>query len=271
MPELPEVETIVSELESKITGKELKRFLVKSKKIDRAVNKLEGKRIISVSRRAKIIRVAFEDGLNALIHLKMTGRLFFTKKRERVVTTPYVRAVMSFKDGSTLVFEDVRTFGYIKMVSDKEAARVLAPLGPEPLERSFTLKSLRSILSRFSASRIKPLLLDQTRIAGIGNIYADEILFRARIHPLTRAGSIGEDRAELLHKSIKQILRKAIRLKGSSIESYLTTDGSKGRYDRVRYVYWREGKPCPNRCGGKVKKIKVGGRGTHFCPECQVL
>ncbi len=244
MPELPEVETIRRQLSRKIVGKEL-----------------DGKKITGVRRRAKILIIDFNDGSSLLFHLKLTGQLIFNGS-----PSAYTRQVFYFKDGSRLVFNDARKFGWWKIVKDTSA--IEKKFGPEALEVS--LEEFKNNLKRHPLSKIKTLLMNQEFIAGIGNIYSDEILFASRVHPLRRAGSLKPGEIKSIHQNIKRILREAIKRHGSSVQYYLDASGDKGDFARYHKVYQREGEKC-FRCPSLVKRIKMGGRSAHFCPACQKL
>jgi len=244
MPELPEVETIRRELEKEIIGKRLK-----------------GVKIIGVRRRAKILMIDLANGSSLVFHLKLTGQLLFNSKPGKES-----RAIFKFDDGTNLVFNDTRKFGWWKMV--KGTSPIEEKFGPEPLDKNFTLKKFEKILSQKGRAKIKPLLMDQNFIAGIGNIYSDEILFEAGINPLRRVEGLKFDEIERIFKAIKKILKRAIRYRGSSVEYYLDAYGQKGNYVKYHKVYHQ--KKC-FRCGTKIEKIKLGGRSAHFCPKCQKL
>lgn len=244
MPELPEVETIRRQLSRKIVGK-----------------KLGKKQIGGLRRRGKVLIIDFLDGSSLLFHLKLTGQLIFNAK-----PSPYTRKVFNFSDGSRLVFNDARKFGWWKKV--KETKTLEKQFGPEVLEIDF--KSFKELLQMRPKAKIKPLLMDQKFIAGIGNIYADEILFASRLHPLRQAGSLKDREIKWLFQNMKKILRDAIRQGGSSVEYYVDACGKKGDYVKYHKVYQKEGKPCPRKDGGTIQRLKIGGRSAHFCPKCQI-
>ena len=243
MPELPEVETIRRQLEGKIIGK-----------------KLEGKKIAKVRRRAKILMLDFTDGSSLAFHLKLTGQLIFNGQPSR-----YTRKVFNFDDGSRLIFNDARKFGWVKKL--KETKTLEEKFGPEAPD--IKLNTFFELLRRRPNAKIKTLLMDQKFIAGIGNIYSDEILFAAKVHPLRRAKTLSEKEVKKIFQNIKKILKEAIRHHGSSVESYLDACGKKGDFVKYHKVYQREGKKC-GRCGGIIKRIKIGGRSAHFCEKCQI-
>lgn len=244
MPELPEVETIRLQLRGKIVGK-----------------KLEGKKIIDLRRRAKILIFDFVDGSSMLIHLKLTGQLIFNGK-----ILPYTRKVFHFDDGTKLVFNDVRKFGWWKKV--KNSKPIEDSFGPESLDIS--LASLKDIFKKKPNSKIKLLLMDQKAIAGIGNIYSDEILFASRVHPLRLVKTLKEEEIKRIHQNIKKILKKAIKRQGSSVEHYVDARGKKGSYAKEHKVYQKEGQKCFS-CGSIIKRIKLSGRSVRFCPVCQPI
>ncbi len=240
MPELPEVETIRRQLSQKIVGKSLNR-----------------KKIAGVRRRAKILIIDFEDGSSLLFHLKLTGQLIFNGEPSR-----YTRKVFKFTDGSRLIFNDLRKFGWYRMV--KKSEPIEKKFGPEPLKMD--LKTFKSLLNKRPRSKIKPLLMDQKFIAGIGNIYSDEILFVSKVRPTRLVKSLRNAEINKIFQNIKKILKAAIKAKGSSVEHYLDACGQKGNYVKYHKVYHR--KKCSS-CGGQIKKIKISGRSAHFCPKCQ--
>ena len=244
MPELPEVETIRRQLSQKIVGK-----------------KLDGKKIIKVRRRAKILIIDFNDGSSLLFHLKLTGQLIFNGQSSK-----YTRQVFKFSDGSQLVFNDVRKFGWWKKVKDTK--KIEKAFGPEALEVDF--KTFKANLERRPKAKIKPLLMDQKFIAGIGNIYSDEILFGARVHPLRQVKTLKDKEIQQIHQNIKKILQKAIQYRGTTEQYYRDAYGKEGDYYNHLKVYQKEGEKCP-RCGTIIKRAKIGGRSSHFCPKCQPI
>ncbi|TSC75941.1 MAG: formamidopyrimidine-DNA glycosylase [Parcubacteria group bacterium Gr01-1014_30] len=241
MPELPEVETIKRQLARKIIGKQLK-----------------GQKIISVRRRGKLLIIDFQNGSSLVFHLKMTGQLILNGAR-----ASHTRRIFRLSDGSQLVFNDVRKFGWWKRL--KKAEKELGALGPEPLE--LNLKSFKDILGRHPRSRIKSLLMDQKAIAGIGNIYSDEILYKARVRPLRWIESLKRDEFLRIFESMKKILKAAIRHHGSSARNYRDLFGKEGGYLKYHKVYQK--KECA-RCGSKLKRVKLNGRSAHYCENCQI-
>jgi formamidopyrimidine-DNA glycosylase len=271
MPELPEVETVVADLKSAgLVGRTIRRVVVRWPKtvahpaVGLFARRLRGRQIKAVSRRAKFIRFALSDGSTLLAHLRMTGQFHFAPSRE--LPDPHDRLVLTLDDGRELRFRDTRKFGRWHLVSDPAA--VIGHLGPEPLEARFRQTDFdRRLAGRMR--RLKPLLLDQRILAGIGNIYADEALWAARLHPLRRAATLSADERRTLYGAIRRVLRQAIAHAGTSLG-----DG-KGNFRRGRYqnrlrVYGRAGAPCP-RCRAPIARLVVGQRATHICPRCQRL
>jgi formamidopyrimidine-DNA glycosylase len=226
MPELPEVETIRRQLQGQIVGK-----------------KLEGRKITGVRRRAKLLIIDFADGGSLVFHLKLTGQLIFNGQPSR-----HTRKVFNFDDGSRLIFNDMRKFGWWKEL--KETKTLEDKFGPEALDVKF--KTFWELLRRRPKAKIKSLLMDQKFIAGIGNIYSDEILFAAKVRPMRPAGTLSEKEAKNIFINIRKILKKAIKYHGSSVENYLDARGKKGTFVRFLKVYQKETKSC-GRCGGIVK------------------
>lgn len=283
MPELPEVETIARQLRERVVGRTIRHFrsewhrLTEPEPADLFARRLAGRRITGVRRRGKFVVLALDGEEALIVSLRMTGQLLFHDKE--VEAHPYRRAHIAFADGTALEFADTRKFGRMAIVdaatldgTAERRRRVGEPLhrylGVEPLSRSFTLRWSREALRARSRAAIKPLLLDQTFIAGIGNIYAIEALWRARIHPLRAAGSLRADEVERLHEALRWVLRKGIRFGGASRRDYRDARGKKGRMQQEFTVYGRAGEPCP-RCGAEIVRTVVGGRGTFLCPRCQ--
>ncbi len=271
MPELPEVETIARGLVPRLRGRvvasvELLHRPLLRRAGPRALAALRGRRILGVRRRGKMLLIELEGGRTLVFHLKMTGRFLLTPAAEP--RDNHTRLVLRFKDGrDDLRFHDVRKFGFLLCVEGDPSCdcRELAALGPEPLEIGFP--DFAALLKRRKA-RIKALLLDQTALAGIGNIYADEMLFDARIHPRKPAASLSRPAVERLYVSMRKILAEAIADGGSTLQDFRDAEGREGHYQESHMVYGRAGEPCPS-CGAIVRRIIVAGRSTHFCPRCQ--
>lgn len=283
MPELPEVENIALGLRPALVGKRVARVWVGVPLVIRDpyrrrwrafMAELTGRRIASVTRRAKRLILATEGGMGLVFQLGMTGKFLLTNPEKGVAaaTPKHTRLVLSFHDGTEVLFVDPRRFGRVWCLRDLDAqapdavmeAAGLTPLGPEALDTN--RKTFAALLQ--TGRPIKSLLLDQGRIAGLGNIYADESLWAARIHP-ARAGSslTTAETAALLHE-IKVVLRRAIHAGGTTFSDFRNVYGDMGRFrDRLK-VYGRQGEPCP-RCDTTIQYLRVAGRGTHICPQCQ--
>lgn len=274
MPELPEVETIRRRLEPILAGRRLDQVLILDERLtrpeppDAVAAVLEGDQVLRVGRRGKYVVVELSSGRHLLVHLRMTGS-FRHVAGGSPADGPHRRAVVSLDDGTDVAYHDVRRFGTWTVLEPGEIEGFLAErLGDEPLEERFTARALaRRLAGRRVA--LKAALLDQRLVAGLGNIYVDEALWRARLHPLRPAG--GLDRAEYaaLHRAIRHVLRKGIDRHGATLRDYRDPAGARGGMQDEFSVYGREGEPCP-RCRTPIEKIRVAGRGTWFCPECQL-
>ena len=267
MPELPEVETIRAQLAPRLEGRTLARVEILDPRLTRpydlfeVTEELEGDRVFSVERRGKYLLLRLESGLGLLVHLRMTGSFGFTP-------TSHERAVIELDDGTRLVYRDVRRFGTWLVLEGAELEPYLAGKnGPEPLGSRFTASWLGAQLSRRRAP-LKAVLLDQRVVAGLGNIYADEALWRARIDPLRPASSLSSSDIARLHRAIRTVLRAGIQRQGSTLRDYVTPDGTTGSMQAEFRVYGRDGEPC-RRCHTSIANARVGGRGTWYCPRCQ--
>ena len=274
MPELPEVETVRRRLEPSFAGRRLERVEILDARLTRPHDPLEvaaeltGERVSALDRRGKYLVVRFESGRALLIHLRMTGSLLHVPAGAGAEADPHRRAIVTLDDGSAVVYRDVRRFGTWLLTEPDELEPYLnARLGGEPLAPAFTTKRLGEALANRRAP-VKAVILDQRRLAGVGNIYADEALWRAHVHPLRPAGELGEDELRALHRGIRAALKAGIARQGATLRDYRTPDGSSGRMQHEFKVYGREGEPC-ERCGRPIEKIRAGGRGTWFCPSCQ--
>lgn len=307
MPELPEVQTVVSELNSKLTGLTVKRVVVRAPKlvgvgpetlspkrttqestVKEFVRILSGKKILSVTRRAKLLIFDIEGPWSLFVHLKMTGQFIFedtaqrkktggkyrilNKKSAPFVELPcaYTHVIFYFTNGSILYFNDVRKFGYLKLVKDTEVGTMkeLKEYGPEPLDKAFTFEIWKQAVKRRPRGKIKQVLMDNKIVVGIGNIYSDEILFHAKIQPLRTISSLAEKDLLAIYKHIGPVLRKGIQARGSSVGDFVRTDGTWGTMGKFHFVYGRKGNAC-KRCGALIVSIKFGGRTASFCPSCQ--
>jgi formamidopyrimidine-DNA glycosylase len=286
MPELPEVETIRIGLAKLLPGQVIKdtwhdwpksfpnppadvaRFLVSAE-------------VNAVRRRAKVLMIDLSTAYSLVIHLKMTGQIVFVGKERFGAGHPNeslianlpdksTRVVLDFTDGSKLFFNDQRKFGWMRLLPTNQIPEIdfMKTVGPEPLESDFTADVFIGGLQRRKNSAIKAVLLDQTVLAGIGNIYADESLYVAKIHPETPVYKISKIKLVTLHKSIVDVLKLSIEKGGSTDRNYVNAEGKKGSYIEFAQVFRKEGTPCP-RCGTEIIKIRSAGRGTHLCPKCQ--
>jgi formamidopyrimidine-DNA glycosylase len=273
MPELPEVETVARQLQVELCGRAIEKVTVLwERTVDRPdvpsfQGRLTGAVIVRVGRRGKFITMALNTGQSLLTHLRMTGAFLLLPRNADPGAEDYARVRARLDDGRWLIFADTRKFGRMYLVDNPQ--EVVGDLGPEPLEASFTPERFGEMLAR-RRGRIKPLLLNQSFIAGLGNIYADEALWRAGVHPLRTADSLTREEVNLLHAGIVSLLRQAIGEGGTSLRDnqYRQPDGAGGGYQELLAVYGRDGNPCP-RCGETIERMVVGQRGTHFCPGCQ--
>jgi formamidopyrimidine-DNA glycosylase len=270
MPELPEVETIKTELAPHVIGRSIKGVtllwegIVRQPSVAEFRSRITGQKIVGLARRGKYLLVNLSRGDLLIIHLKMTGALLVGRGSPE--PPRFTRAIIHLDRGVSIFFRDPRKFGLMRLVKDKES--VVGELGPEPLESEFTPGLLQKLLAKRQAP-IKALLCDQNFIAGIGNMYADEALFAAKIHPLRMGASLSTEEIERLHKAIRQVLRAGIGHKGASVENYYRPDGTTGTAHFEFKVAHGRGKNCPN-CGTPIERITVRGRGTYFCPKCQL-
>jgi formamidopyrimidine-DNA glycosylase len=276
VPELPEVETIRARLEPRLTGRIFERVVISDPRLTRpeppevVAGELEGEQVRAVRRRGKYLIVEFESGRHLLIHLRMTGNVQHPASGG-LQADPHRRAVVSLDDGSDVAYRDVRRFGTWELLEPGELEEYFAArrLGREPLERRFTVSALQSAFAGRRAP-VKAALLDQRAAAGVGNIYADEALWRARIHPLRPAGTLTKEELVALRKGVRQALQMGIARQGATLRDYRDPSGARGRMQDTFRVYGRTGQPC-DRCGTPIEKIRAGGRGTWFCPDCQRL
>ena len=268
MPELPEVETVRRRLAPVLEGRRFEHVEIDDPRLTRPEDPLEvaaelvGERVAAVDRRGKYLIVRFESGRALLIHLRMTGSVLSDPPE-----VSHVRAVVDLDDGTRVVYRDVRRFGTWLLLEPGELEPYLAArVGAEPLG-AFTARALGERLAGRRAP-LKGAILDQRTVAGIGNIYADEALWYARLHPLRPAGSLDGDELRRLHRGIRRALDLGISRQGSTLSTYRLPDGSSGTMQREFRAYGRTGEPC-DRCGTPIEKTRVAGRGTWFCPECQ--
>jgi formamidopyrimidine-DNA glycosylase len=265
MPELPEVETIKRDLEKAVLGKKIievcvhNPLVIRQPPADKFKKGIQGTSIKNFLRKAKVLIVELSNGKSLVIHLKMTGQLIYPGEGKKS------RVSFKFSDGKILDFNDQRLFGELRLLDDWHNLKFIKGLGPEPFDLS--VGKFKEMLSK-KKTKIKTLLMDQTFISGIGNLYAAESLFRAGIHPERAASSLSDKEKEALLDSIKAVLFEAIKYGGSSVDNYVRLSGEPGNYVRHHKVYGREGKPCLV-CKTLIKRISLAGRGTYFCPHCQ--
>lgn len=286
MPELPEVETVRVGLARLLPGRVIARIDSDTQKsFPNAPEDISsfavGSKIVDVHRRAKVLIIELSTGYSFVIHLKMTGQLVFRGAEAFGAGHPNdsligelpdrsTRVIFQFVDGSHLYFNDQRKFGWVKIIPTPLIVEMefMKKVGPEPLEDDFTIQAFTARVRKRANTSIKAALLDQTTLAGIGNIYADESLWGAHIHPKTLVKNLSDKQLALLHKEIIFVLKLAIEKGGSTDKNYVNAEGKRGSYIDFARVFRRENMPCP-RCGETIQKTKVAGRGTHTCPKCQ--
>jgi len=267
MPELPEVETIVRSLQKQIVEKKIVRVRVILRRIIKGdaedfINLVSGTIIQKVWRRGKMLVIDLSKGKSILIHLKLSGQLVWILANAPIVK--HTHLILELSGGYQLRYLDVRQFGYL-CLTDASLVGELTPSGADPLEIS---KDEFNKLIQSRKTRLKPFLLNQSFIAGIGNIYADEILHKAGIHPCQHTYTLNKMQITRLYQVMQEVLRQAIEQKGSSISDYVDSSGQKGNYQEYHQVYQREGQPCFT-CHEKITRVKIGSRSSYFCPHCQ--
>ena len=300
MPELPEVQTIIDDLNKKIKGLTItdvwtdwpKYFRRSASGFDGFKKEVKNKKILQVWRLGKNIIFDLSDGKKILIHQKMTGHLLvgtwnlelgawcakqigpLAEKVNGYIHVMFWLGGPSNKVGASkmLALSDLRKFAKVLVVDEKDFKNLedVKNIGPDPLKQGFKFNEFKSLIVK-KRGVIKKVLMDQNVISGIGNIYADDILFTAKIHPLKKAEKLNDNELKAIFKSAKKILKKAVKLRGISTSDYRDTAGKKGGYGSVRLVYQREGEKCSRSCCGVIKRIKIGSRSTHFCPNCQKI
>lgn len=286
MPELPEVETIRRDLERAILNKKIvslevkKPKLIKNVKLEIFRKDLIGVKIVSINRIGKLLYLELSNQKFLLIHLKMTGQLIFQSNKRIIagghnyppvddqLPSKYSHITFHFKDGSALYFNDQRRFGYMMTVNRDQLDEIISTYGIEPLQANFSVDNLIKVFVNRKAN-IKSLLLNQKLISGLGNIYVDEACFASNIHPCRTGYSLTKKEITKLHKSIEKIISNAIEYRGTTFRDYTDAKGQKGNYSNILKVYGREGERCVRCKDQKIVKIKLAGRGTHFCPKCQ--
>lgn len=287
MPELPEVETVKRGLSRLLPGLTVTAVTSDNEKSFPNApadvrHFLVGARVVDVQRRAKVLLIELSSKYSLVIHLKMTGQLVFRGSEVQFgaghpsdslvgeLPDRSTRVTFTFGKGAHLYFNDQRKFGWVRLLPTAEVPQIdfMKRVGPEPLAEHFRWQDLRERLKRRKNTSIKAALLDQSVIAGIGNIYADESLWGAKIHPSTLVRNVTDAKLRELHQSMRDILQLAIDKGGSTDHTYVDAEGRKGSYLSFANVFRRQGKPCP-RCGTAIEKLRVAGRGTHVCPKCQ--
>jgi formamidopyrimidine-DNA glycosylase len=283
MPELPEVETIARDLARHLVGATVvgargdwPRAIASHRSVEAFGAAVAGRRVESVGRRAKLLVVRLTGDAALTVHLKMTGQLFVVQAG--ALPDEHVHVVLELADGRELWFRDIRKFGRVgcwpadpvsgEVLVAEDGARLFAAMGPEPLAETFTLKAFGDRF-RGRRGRLKPLLLDQGFVAGVGNIYADEALWRSRLHPLRTAATLRPPDVRRLYLNLRAVLAEAVERRGSSIDDYTAPDGDGTMQERLE-AYGRAGEPC-RRCGRPIRRLVVGGRAAHFCSWCQRL
>jgi len=290
MPELPEVETTVRNLNKKVLGRtfvdvwtDFKNIIKKPESFEEFKNQIRGRKIRRVWRRGKNILLDLSGDKTLLIHQKLTGHLLYgTWGIENGIWKPsekgpleekvntYIHLLFNLDNGKTLALSDLRKFAKAELLSKEELGKELSILGPELLEKNFTFEKFKETILK-KKGKIKQVLMDQTVIAGIGNIYSDEILWEAKIHPFKEIKKLSDEEIKKIYEAIKKILNRAIKLKGDSMSDYRLITGEKGGYQKFQKVYRQEGNPCKRLDGGIIKRVKIGGRSAHFCPICQKM
>jgi len=293
MPELPEVETIVRDLKKKILNLKIKdvwtdseKMIKKPKQFSRFKKELKGKIIKGVRRRAKNILIDISNNKVLLIHQKISGHLLYGKwKKEKKKWVSEIRGdllndswnnflhfIIFFSNNKQLALSDLRKFSKIELwdKEELEESEYIQSLGAEPLEKDFTFEKFKESLNKRKSGKIKQILIDQKVIVGIGNIYANEILWKSKVNPFKDLNNLKEKELKEIYKSIKVILKEAIKLKGSSVSDFRQISGEKGEFDNLLKVYRKEGKECPV-CKNKIKRDKISQRSTFFCSKCQQL
>lgn len=280
MPELPEVQVVVNGLSQNIIGKSFKAVKINKASVNFSeqefTEKVNSQKVKKVRRIGKMIVIHLTENL-LVFHLKMTGQLIYEDQflgghtldlKQNSAITPFTRLIFTFTDKTQLIFNDQRRFGYCHLIKKAELSKYRQKYGMDPVEGPFEWKDFWSLIQKHPHASFKGFLLNQQYIAGIGNIYADEIAFACRIHPLKRVGQISENKWKKVHRSIPEILRKSIEWNGTTFSHFLASNGDKGNFKPFLKVYGRAGEPCA-RCQTKLSKIKAAGRGTVFCGKCQ--
>lgn len=283
MPELPEVETVARRLRNVLPGKKIQELVVfREKSFQGAESEILGDTILSVSRQAKIISLDLKSGKHILVHLKMTGQLMYHGSDVKIggghptadwvqdLPSKHTRIMLTFDTQEKLFFNDMRVFGWWKVVSPEEKVKELSAYGPDVNTEAFSFEYFREKISS-RRSPIKQVIMDNSLVAGVGNIYACEALFHAGIHPQQMASSLSPQKTRLLFDSMKKVIEEGIIEGGTTFDGkYVDIYGFSGKYQNKLQVYGQLGKPC-SICSTPIEKVQLGGRGTYFCPHCQAL
>jgi formamidopyrimidine-DNA glycosylase len=274
MPELPEVETIKRELAKKLTGQTISDLEVLwAKTVSPSLpakfkTLIVGEKITNIERRAKMLIISLSDEISLAIHLKMTGQLIFVPKKGKIISGRHTRLIFHLKSGDTLYFNDLRKFGWVRILDEKLKRYLENEVGIEPLSKTFTSQVFKEIINRYPNRTVKQVLLDQHLIAGIGNIYADEAAHLSKVLPMRKIKDLKAKEIADSHKNIIAVLKLSIQKKGTSSKNYRRSNGEMGGFMPYLQVYGRKDEECKT-CGTPIVKTKHAGRGTHYCPRCQ--
>ena len=268
MPELPEVETLVQQLKKRVLGKKITQIeIIDPKVVDPKIKKISPFKITKIYRRAKSIIIETNNNYFLHVHLRMTGHFHFAPKTKLSSLDPYKKFIVAkfhISDDSLLTHNSIRKFGHINLLNKQQLQKELSKLGPEPLDKKFTLKKFKEIITKKYRANVKTTLMDQNFIAGVGNIYAQEALYHAHIDPRRKISSLEEKEISLLYQQIRKVLHKAIQHHETTVENYVHIEGT-GGFQKYLAVYQKNS--CPKK--HPTKKTTLGGRGTFYCPQCQ--
>lgn len=274
MPEMPEVETVRRGLIAQVKGHKIMNVEIRypdliTGDVNQFIEFTTGATITDIGRRAKFLLIHLDNGYTIISHLRMEGRYRISADSSAI--DKHSHAIFTLDNGQKMIYNDVRKFGRMQLwnTDQLEENKSIKKLGPEPLSAAFTFTNLKPRIMRHHKD-IKTVLLDQSVMSGLGNIYVDEVLWKVKIHPETPANHLSDEDIQNIIETSNQEMKTAIEAGGSTVRSYIDATGHKGNMQNSLKVYGKEGTPCP-RCGTEIEKIKVGGRGTHFCPKCQVV
>jgi len=284
MPELPEVETVKKGLEKAIVGKKIADYSCDTPKMTNfSLNKVKGLKVIGVRRRAKMLIIDLSADHHILVHLKMTGQLVYRSKKQCLIgghqieksceslPNKFTHATFTFSDGTFLYYNDIRKFGWVRLYTKEQLAKVFEQMGmgPEPLSKDFTIDYLRQRIRQRPRNRVKQFIMDNKILVGVGNIYSDEVCYYAKVRPDRRVETLTDKEIKLIHSGIAKILKAAIEAQGTTFSNYVNADGEAGAYTKKLKVYGRYGETC-FKCRGIVARMKIGGRTSSFCVHCQI-